>query len=381
MSARLLAILLLALAGGMPPGLLPPGPAALLSAVAVVGFWWAHAFRLQAINWRVLILFVTSALSTWIYVGGTGVTGISGDYEFQPDQISSLKRSHRIALRLFMDHAPTRDERYLRLGNQAPLPGGVGDQHSRRWARIQLKSLPLDQKLKRIENWFHTSFTYSLDSDWGDLDSFLFDSRRGYCMHFSHATQALLQASGEDAQLVYGYSGGSWNPLTRVLTFRDSDAHSWLEVQDRKSRTWIRVDPTEWVSSVAGEEAAASAREPLVGTVPLRIGALLFAGTLLAGWVLRDPRRQLISLLRTSGPLSTALKTWEQEARNGNRPTLSRCLESVRMDYELGYFSENSRLSSVSRIWGAVRLRLRLFQLRILGWKYLSRLRRGHSRP
>lgn len=372
MRVRLFSILLLAFAAGMPPGLLSQGPAAILSVFSVVFFWWAHAFRLQSINWRVLIVFVTFALSTWIFVGGTGVTGISDQYDFDPSQISSLKRSDRIALRLFMNHAPTRDERYLRLGTQAPMPESAGDERSRHWAHTRLRTLPLEQKLNRLEKWFRTSFVYSLDSEWEDLDSFLFDTRRGYCLHFSYAVQTLLRTAGEDAQWAYGYSGGSWNPITRILTFRDSDAHAWLEVLDRKSRSWTRVDPTEWVTTIAPEEAT-SAREPVLTPSWIRKGLFLLILPLLILGALRDPRRELIGILKTTGPLSLALASLGRRAQRERRRSLALCLERVRKDYEHAYFGRPDRLRNV---W---RLRLRLFQLRLLGWKYFSRVKRGHE--
>jgi len=45
------------------------------------------------------------------------------------------------------------------------------------------------------------------------------------------------------ARVVIGYQGGEVNPVDRIVTVRQSDAHAWAEVFVR-GRGWVRVDPT-----------------------------------------------------------------------------------------------------------------------------------------
>jgi transglutaminase-like putative cysteine protease len=75
------------------------------------------------------------------------------------------------------------------------------------------------------------------------VDEFLFDSREGFCEHFSSAFVFLMRAAGVPARVVTGYQGGEVNSVDRIITVRQSDAHAWAEVF-LAERGWVRVDPT-----------------------------------------------------------------------------------------------------------------------------------------
>jgi transglutaminase-like putative cysteine protease len=75
------------------------------------------------------------------------------------------------------------------------------------------------------------------------VDEFLFDSREGFCEHFSSAFVFLMRAAGVPARVVTGYQGGDMNPVDQRFTVRQSDAHAWAEVF-LAGRGWTRIDPT-----------------------------------------------------------------------------------------------------------------------------------------
>lgn len=75
------------------------------------------------------------------------------------------------------------------------------------------------------------------------MDDFLFDTREGFCEHYSSAFTVLMRAAGVPARVVTGYQGGFWNKLGDYLLIRQSDAHAWSEVW-MAGRGWVRVDPT-----------------------------------------------------------------------------------------------------------------------------------------
>ncbi len=75
------------------------------------------------------------------------------------------------------------------------------------------------------------------------VDEFLFETREGFCEHFSSAFVFLMRAAGVPARVVTGYQGGDLNPVDGKFTVRQSDAHAWTEVFIA-GRGWIRVDPT-----------------------------------------------------------------------------------------------------------------------------------------
>ncbi|MGE5638761.1 MAG: DUF3488 and DUF4129 domain-containing transglutaminase family protein [Clostridia bacterium] len=75
------------------------------------------------------------------------------------------------------------------------------------------------------------------------VDEFLFETKQGFCEHFSSSFVFLMRAAGVPARVVMGYQGGDVNPVDRIVTVRQSDAHAWAEVFLR-GRGWTRVDPT-----------------------------------------------------------------------------------------------------------------------------------------
>jgi transglutaminase-like putative cysteine protease len=75
------------------------------------------------------------------------------------------------------------------------------------------------------------------------VDEFLYETRTGFCEHFSSAFVFLMRSAGVPARVVTGYHGGDPNPVDGKFTVRQSDAHAWSEVFLR-GQGWIRVDPT-----------------------------------------------------------------------------------------------------------------------------------------
>lgn len=99
------------------------------------------------------------------------------------------------------------------------------------------------------------------------VDEFLYDTRQGFCEHFSSAFVFLMRAAGVPARVVTGYQGGDMNPVDGKFTVRQSDAHAWSEVFIG-GRGWIRVDPT--ALSVPGRVDAGLARAvPAGAALPL----------------------------------------------------------------------------------------------------------------
>lgn len=75
------------------------------------------------------------------------------------------------------------------------------------------------------------------------VDGFLFDTKRGFCEHFSSAFVFVLRAAGVPARVVAGYQGGELNAVDGYLVVRQYDAHAWTEVWIAE-RGWVRIDPT-----------------------------------------------------------------------------------------------------------------------------------------
>ncbi len=75
------------------------------------------------------------------------------------------------------------------------------------------------------------------------VDSFLFESRRGFCEHYAASFVTLMRAAQIPARIVTGYQGGERNSVGDYLIVRQANAHAWAEVW-LKGQGWVRVDPT-----------------------------------------------------------------------------------------------------------------------------------------
>lgn len=114
---------------------------------------------------------------------------------------------------------------------------------------------------KALDYFANQDFKYTLSPpplETNPIDTFLFETRRGYCEHFASAFTFLMRAAGIPARVVGGYLGGSVNPFGDYLIVRQSDAHAWCEVW-LKNQGWVRIDPTSVVAPERVEQGAAFA--------------------------------------------------------------------------------------------------------------------------
>ena len=92
------------------------------------------------------------------------------------------------------------------------------------------------------------------------LDGFLFDTKSGYCQHFSGAMAILLRMGGIPARVVTGFSPGGFSKRKQAWIVRDTDAHSWVEAWF-DDYGWVTFDPTP-AGTPARSQIAAIERPP-----------------------------------------------------------------------------------------------------------------------
>ncbi len=115
---------------------------------------------------------------------------------------------------------------------------------------LQTTSDPQQFVQRALQHFNQQKFFYTLTPPrlTGDtIDSFLFESRRGFCEHYAASFTVLMRAAGIPARIVTGYQGGEINPIDNYLIVRQQDAHAWTEVW-LKDEGWVRVDPTGTVA-------------------------------------------------------------------------------------------------------------------------------------
>lgn len=122
----------------------------------------------------------------------------------------------------------------------------------------------------RSEAFFYTLQPPLLGSE-DIVDTFLFESRRGFCEHYAYAFAFMMRAAGIPARVVGGYLGGEVNPVNRTVIVHQFDAHAWNEVW-LEGRGWVRVDPTSAVAPdriLYGLERAMAAEGSFLSESPL----------------------------------------------------------------------------------------------------------------
>ena len=96
------------------------------------------------------------------------------------------------------------------------------------------------------------------------LDGFLFDTKSGYCQHFSGAMALLLRMGGVPARVATGFSPGGYSERKQAWIVRDTDAHSWVEAWF-DDWGWVAFDPTP-AGTPARSQIAALERTPEAGS-------------------------------------------------------------------------------------------------------------------
>ena len=102
-----------------------------------------------------------------------------------------------------------------------------------------------------IERWINqTEFRYTLSPprlNTDRIDEFLFQTKAGFCEHYSSSFTFMMRAAGIPARVVAGYQGGELSQGGDVWEVRQKDAHAWTEVW-LEGQGWVRVDPTSFVA-------------------------------------------------------------------------------------------------------------------------------------
>jgi transglutaminase-like putative cysteine protease len=158
-----------------------------------------------------------------------------------------------------------------------------------------------------------------LDAD--PVDQFLFETRNGFCEHFSSAFAFLMRAAGVPARIVTGYQGGEINPVDGYLIVRQSDAHAWVELF-LPGEGWMRVDPTAAAVPSRVESGIAAvippdAAVPLLNVDATWLRALRFNWEALNNywnqWILGydpDRQREMLSRLGMRSPDWKQMTAW-----------------------------------------------------------------------
>lgn len=78
-------------------------------------------------------------------------------------------------------------------------------------------------------------------------DSFLFESKNGYCVHFASAFATSARMLDIPSRVVTGFKSSQQNMIGNYLIVRSLDAHAWVELYF-DTQGWVRFEPTATAS-------------------------------------------------------------------------------------------------------------------------------------
>ncbi|MGR9044576.1 MAG: transglutaminase TgpA family protein, partial [Gammaproteobacteria bacterium] len=116
----------------------------------------------------------------------------------------------------------------------------------------------------RRENFFYTLMPPLMEEN--PIETFLFDTRAGFCGHYASAFVYLMRVAEIPARVVTGYQGGELNEVGEFLEIRQANAHAWAEVW-LTNRGWVRIDPTTAIAPERVEQNVDIAQQIASGAV------------------------------------------------------------------------------------------------------------------
>ena len=162
-----------------------------------------------------------------------------------------------------LSHRVNVEEEPMQLKRALLLPPGI-DPRTRALAQEWRATSKTDEIVmqRALRHFNQQGFNYTLEPPPLDpvngIDSFLFDTKQGFCEHYASAFVFLMRAAGVPARVITGYQGAQHNVLGDYYIVRQSDAHAWTEVW-LQGRGWVRVDPTAAVSPARVQQGLSSA--------------------------------------------------------------------------------------------------------------------------
>ena len=204
------------------------------------------------------------------YVKGTGRTTYTTSFcEFaEPDWKERTAKTCEEIRRETSEYDRFVSEQYLK----------IDEKQKKKLLQIPLKGETLLAIVDSMEQWFAEHTTYSLSpgkvprgEDYTEY--FLFENKKGYCVHYATAATLLFRSHGIPARFVSGYliDREQWKSAgdgTYQVTATGADAHAWTEIYTGDG-IWIPVELTPGYGDSDGsgengrsEEAGSNSENP-----------------------------------------------------------------------------------------------------------------------
>ncbi|BDY13945.1 transglutaminase family protein [Hydrogenimonas cancrithermarum] len=164
-----------------------------------------------------------------------------------------------------------------------------------------------ERRIDALVRFFKTArLTYTLKPEPLELnhatDSFLFEKKKGYCVHFASSFVTMARLAGLPARIVTGYKGKMANRVKNYLAVEERDAHAWAEVLI--DGHWQRVETTATAAFISDDTVAELLRkdttqgDATVSRARTRLDLyILYAKYQVETWILRYSRFRQMQLL------------------------------------------------------------------------------------
>lgn len=119
----------------------------------------------------------------------------------------------------------------------------------------------IQKRAEALNHFFKAqSLTYTLKPDALDInhttDSFLFNTRRGYCVHFASSFVTMARMAGIPARIVTGYKADLSSSINNYLAVKEKNAHAWAELYINEH--WVRFESTATASQMEHHTASSN---------------------------------------------------------------------------------------------------------------------------
>lgn len=296
----------------------------------------------------------------WMYVLGLpqSIDGVPGNPPAPTPEMEFFARDPineriRYKVRSMLSFSLQAEAQADQLQPWLALPAGYNPR-TLAWARELMVAGDPAASVRRVLKLFHDEqFRYTMQPPLlgrDAVDDFLFNSRAGFCEHYSGAFVVLMRAMHIPARVVMGYQGGELNPVDGYLTVRQSDAHAWAEVW-LAGQGWTRFDPTAAVAPERIEKNLASALPPSAPFGMEALGGLMQLGGDGASW--------LSGLRFRMAALNTAWNQWVLDYNPDRQRSVTQNLAQTLTQLLASWRVLPALLAAAALLWWLKRLRLR----------------------
>ncbi|MBS2034668.1 DUF3488 domain-containing protein [bacterium] len=181
------------------------------------------------------------------------------------------RQSHMTPRRL--SRLPRRDPELRKLTNYLQLPDTLPARVSELARQVTKGRNGYYDRAAAIALYLSSNYAYDLDvprfaEDHDAVDSFLFESRRGYCEHFAAAMTVMCRALKVPARYCTGFLPGTYNPFSGFREVYGDQAHAWVEVFI-PGYGWMTFDPTPGGSLTPEVDAGSAPQNRWLGLAVL----------------------------------------------------------------------------------------------------------------